>query len=373
VWSHLLAALALAGTAAALVVALGGGGEPAASPSDGSAGGGVLGIAIGVVAALVVLGLVARGVVNSLTNRAVHASRCVIITTRSLPGTAAVEVQAHDGSGSRALIAQSTDVDRPQLRELQHYLRRRRRPLPLIVPSHVAESRWEEALLLGPTADRLPRAQAWRLPPAPQRADGPRSIERRVVGMASERWLLFVESVWEGRGLSLLELGPIEKPEGGGIVHLIGVPARTSGGWRLRLDDDRLAEAEGGTVTRSADAAEQLIAAQAIATSPGPGFVIVQGSPGSSSAEAAAGLRGFAAELSVAGVPSVLTIPPLPGQFADAACKAFARALPRNATAPEDLLRASGALRSAIVRGVGGLGGDVRVALDVCLYAPERR
>ena len=365
IWPPLVGAAVLAIAVAVAMLALSGGTQPTASSSRGSTGSDLIVIAILVVVALVVLGFLARAVANSLSHRAFRTWRCVIRPVTSSAGTAAgVEAQARRRSDSWILKVGWTELENPQLPHLRHFLRRRRRPLPLVVTTALAEPSWEAALLTIPGGGGLPRVDAWRLTPG----FGPWTLAPRVTGIASERWLLLIESTWAGSALTVLEPGAVAPLDREGIVHLVGLPAKTSGGWRLRLGDDRLAESEGGTVTRSADEAEELIAAQSIG--PTAGLVIVQGSPGPLSPETAAGLRGFAATVAETGAVSVLTIPPLPVELVGPACQAFASALPERPTAPGDLLKASRALRSAICSALGGGPDAVRVALEVCLYAP---
>jgi hypothetical protein len=372
IWPPLLAAAVLGIAAIVTVVALGGESQPTASPSGGSAGGNLIAVAVLVLAALAALALLARATANSLTHRAFRTWRCVIHPLTSSAGPAAsVEAQARGRSRTWILQVAWTELANPRLPQLQHFLRRRRSPLPLVVTAELAESGWEAALLLAPGSGGLPRAEAWRFTPQRQWSNVPR-IEPVVLGLAPERWLLLVENMWVGRA-RLPDSEANHPLAAGGIVHLIGVPALTPTGWRLRLDDARLAQPEAGVVTRSTEDAEQLIAPEAIANPSGRGLAIVQGSPGPPSAETAAGLRGFAAALFDAGVPSVLTIPQLPVDLVGTVCGAFATALPQHANAPDDLLKATRALRSAIVRELGGGPQAVSVAMDVCLYAPERQ
>jgi hypothetical protein len=378
-WRRRLAALAAGLIVLAVTVAVAGSlmqsGAPTVSPGDTADG---LPLALwAIVLAVVVLALGGLWALRR-RGRTPFAYRCSI--TRTRPGHARVELTVDprlplEGPRPRHRETRAQEVALPEAgaaqgaRGLLELLAAGRIPerarVALTVEPALAPAPWESTLTGRGVAPAI-----WRVPTIAHPARAPaRGLTGGVAALAPERWLLLVEEAW----------APLEVDAVGGtpwmdgarkrrIVHLVGAPAQTSGGWRLRIKAGTLESPASGTVTAASVEQQELLDPHSV--SRGAELLVVQGVPGVLDAEGAAGLRGVAAAAQAAGAYAVLTIPSLPPDVAALAIAALASGLPKRPSRLGDLLDLSRRVRAEIAR---TLPASELVALDAALFAPPEK
>jgi hypothetical protein len=156
------------------------------------------------------------------------------------------------------------------------------------------------------------------------------------------------------------------------LLHLIANPLATRAGVRLQLSPD-MATQKGGR-------GELVRAEELVRMFPNLQLCVVQaplatGRRSGTDRERASYLRAFAADVFAAGVPAVLTVPPLDFHVAQAALTLFARALTdREPGVYPALLGGARATREEILRQRTDTPESAEeAAYDICLYVAGER
>ena len=258
----------------------------------------------------------------------------------------------------------------------------------LQVPDDLQAYPWEARLLSTAIRDLdglIPnRVVIWRIPPARGVPSAPRDRGRWTSGVVAaycaREWLLLVEDAWQGSRLVPRWPASPGREHGGdeaAVVHLIGTPVLTNTGWRLRVDDELGATAKssvGWTEDQTLLAPDRLPLA-------GVELVIVQCAPAGAVIERdrlkSESARQLSADVMRAGARAVIVVPQLPERVAADVARCIALGVQQLRRPPQlhALRRLSRKLRD-IVEQAPEAPRDrfecAEVALDVCLYAPDR-
>jgi hypothetical protein len=226
--------------------------------------------------------------------------------------------------------------------DVPEFLAEFRRPtVELQVDDSLMPYGWEAWL-----AERSPSLDVWRRVLGPRLT--PALTTRRTALVAPERWLLLLEDAWAGAETVVRSFSELTSGRGwGGVecVHLLGTPAITASGTRLRVDDDAGAGPGRGAVTAAAERDQTLIGAEDLAFA--GEVVIIQGAPGADDVLVGGALYGLAAEFVAAGARAALVLPALSAEDAAAAATAAAYVLVGRAANRSLLLQAARRARAA--------------------------
>ena len=247
-------------------------------------------------------------------------------------------------------------------------------PIRLAVTARLAGLAWERWLLaeaaqredLSP--EELP--PVWRVRSRGLLALRPDLWPPRMSILASARWKPYVESSAIKNSFAP---GRSHSPSRATIV--LGLPALTRAGWRLRLDEepapDPLEESE-------REPAQELVSPDRVAHE--APIAIVIGRPGGGAGSEhwfADGLRAFANETFLAGARAVITVPSLSAGRASEAILHLTGEISSWTSPPdrERLLELAARLRAVVGEPAANSSEERRVhyaqALDVCLFAPR--
>jgi HEAT repeat protein len=263
-----------------------------------------------------------------------------------VPEESSEEVSAVFASAARPYINLAAEMPQPviePLAGLQKRLLRRSAPVELAIEPRLAHFPWEAALALalqspgeGVAGEKL---RFWRQGDATTGSTSAQSMSGtpKVNVICSETWASMAEKGWEALQSEVTvinDLSGLRESARAGVLHLIGFPVRTTGGFFLQIGRTRSrdiyqsAEQTGRRSQRS----EVLLSADNLPLG-GASLLVVQCDPADIQArvdterEQAGYLRAFASEVFASGAQSVIVLPPLPSPLAQAALGEIALAL----------------------------------------------